>query len=66
MKFRKMGASGLLVSELTLGTMIFGEPSQRSTPAEEAERTSECPATYSQPHRFGAPEIFSRGVYAER
>jgi aryl-alcohol dehydrogenase-like predicted oxidoreductase len=37
MKYRQLGNSGLLVSELTLGTMIFGEDSQRSTPPAEAE-----------------------------
>ena len=36
MKFRKLGKSGLLVSELALGTMIFGEDSQRSTPEKAA------------------------------
>ncbi len=38
MKYRKLGGSGLLVSELALGTMIFGEQSERSTPPAEAER----------------------------
>jgi aryl-alcohol dehydrogenase-like predicted oxidoreductase len=38
MKFHPMGRSGLIVSELCLGTMIFGENSQRSTDAETAEK----------------------------
>lgn len=38
MKYRKLGNSGLLVSELALGTMIFGEQSERGTPPDEAER----------------------------
>ena len=38
MRYRQLGWSGLLVSELALGTMIFGEDSQRSTPADEARR----------------------------
>jgi aryl-alcohol dehydrogenase-like predicted oxidoreductase len=38
MKYRPLGNSGLKVSELCLGTMIFGEDSQRSTPADEAEK----------------------------
>jgi aryl-alcohol dehydrogenase-like predicted oxidoreductase len=38
MKYRQLGNSGLLVSELALGTMTFGEQSQRSTPPDEAER----------------------------
>lgn len=36
MKYRNLGSSGLLVSELALGSMIFGEKSQRSTPEKEA------------------------------
>ena len=32
MEMRQLGRSGLLVSELCLGTMIFGEDSPRSTP----------------------------------
>jgi aryl-alcohol dehydrogenase-like predicted oxidoreductase len=32
MEMRRLGSSGLLVSELCLGTMIFGEGSPRSTP----------------------------------
>ena len=31
MRYRKLGNSGLLVSELALGTMIFGEQSNRGT-----------------------------------
>ncbi|NDJ86553.1 MAG: aldo/keto reductase [Chloroflexi bacterium] len=38
MKYRRLGNSGLLVSELCLGTMIFGEGSERSTPPDEAAR----------------------------
>ena len=38
MDYRKLGSSGLLVSELALGTMIFGEDSERSTPPREAQR----------------------------
>ena len=36
MEMRQLGSSGLLVSELCLGTMIFGEESERSTSPEEA------------------------------
>ena len=38
MKYRKLGNSGLLVSEIALGTMVFGEESQRSTPRNDAIR----------------------------
>ena len=37
MRYKPLGSSGLIVSELCLGTMIFGEDSKRSTPADEAE-----------------------------
>jgi aryl-alcohol dehydrogenase-like predicted oxidoreductase len=36
MEMLRLGRSGLLVSELSLGTMIFGEDSERSTPADVA------------------------------
>ena len=38
MRYRRMGESGLAVSALALGTMVFGEDSPRSTPPEQAER----------------------------
>lgn len=38
MKYKQLGRSGLLVSDLCLGTMIFGEESERSTPPDEARR----------------------------
>lgn len=34
MEHRKLGHSGLLVSELALGTMVFGENSECSAPPE--------------------------------
>ena len=37
MRYRPLGHSGLMVSELCLGTMIFGEDSPRSTDAATAE-----------------------------
>ncbi len=58
MNYRKLGGSGLLVSDLTLGTMIFGEQSERSTPPEEAKRMI---------HRFldaGGNHIDTANVYA--
>jgi aryl-alcohol dehydrogenase-like predicted oxidoreductase len=36
MQYRRLGNSGLLVSELALGTMVFGEASGRGTPESEA------------------------------
>jgi aryl-alcohol dehydrogenase-like predicted oxidoreductase len=58
MNYRKLGNSGLLVSEIALGTMIFGEKSERSTPPEEAR---------SIIHRFldeGGNHIDTADVYA--
>jgi aryl-alcohol dehydrogenase-like predicted oxidoreductase len=58
MRYRKLGSSGLLVSELALGTMIFGESSPRSTPPDEAERII---------HRYidaGGNHIDTADVYA--
>ncbi|GAB4516018.1 MAG: aldo/keto reductase [Anaerolineae bacterium] len=36
MHYNRLGNTGLLVSDLALGAMLFGETSGRSTPAEEA------------------------------
>ena len=36
MRFRPLGRSGLLVSELALGAMVFGEQGERGTPPDEA------------------------------
>ena len=58
MKYRRLGNSGLLVSDLALGTMIFGEQKERSTPADEAERII---------HRYldvGGNHIDTANVYA--
>ncbi len=38
MRFKQLGRSGLVVSDLCLGTMIFGEESVRGTAAGEAEQ----------------------------
>jgi aryl-alcohol dehydrogenase-like predicted oxidoreductase len=59
MRYRRLGNSGLLVSELALGTMIFGESSPRSTPPDEAE---------GMIHRFidsGGNHIDTADVYAD-
>ncbi len=36
MRYKQIGKSGLITSNLTLGTMIFGEQSDRGTPKKEA------------------------------
>lgn len=38
MKYKNLGNSGLIVTDLSLGTMIFGEQSARSTPPADAAR----------------------------
>jgi aryl-alcohol dehydrogenase-like predicted oxidoreductase len=58
MHYRRLGNCGLLVSELALGTMIFGESSPRSTLPDEAERII---------HRYidaGGNHIDTADVYA--
>ncbi|PJF45027.1 MAG: aldo/keto reductase [Phototrophicales bacterium] len=59
MKYNRLGNSGLLVSELSLGTMIFGEGKTRSTSPEDAERII---------HRYldaGGNHIDTADVYAD-
>ena len=54
-----MGRSGLIVSDLCLGTMIFGEESERSTPPKEATEII---------HRYldaGGNHIDTANVYAD-
>ena len=58
MNYRRLGNSGLLVSDLALGTMIFGEKKERSTSADEATRII---------HRYldvGGNHIDTANVYA--
>lgn len=59
MNVNTLGRSGLVVSDLCLGTMIFGEDSGRSTPADEATRII---------HRYldaGGNHIDTANVYAD-
>lgn len=59
MKYQKLGNSGLLVSEIALGTMIFGEESERSASPEVAT---------SMIHQFldvGGNHIDTANVYAD-
>ncbi|HYD99006.1 MAG TPA: aldo/keto reductase [Alphaproteobacteria bacterium] len=58
MRIRPVGRSGLLVSELCLGTMVFGEAGSRGTPPDEAVRLI---------HRFldaGGNYLDTANVYA--
>ncbi len=59
MKYRQLGKSGLLVSEIALGTMIFGEESERSASPE---------VSASMIHQFldaGGNHIDTANVYAD-
>ncbi len=58
MKSRRLGNSGFYVSSLSLGTMLFGEESSRSTPAEEAEKMVHAYMDY------GGTHIDTANVYA--
>ena len=58
MQYRRLGRSGLIVSDLCLGTMIFGEEGPRSTDA---------PTATAMIHRFldaGGTFIDTADVYA--
>lgn len=58
MKYRQLGKSGVLVSDLCLGTMIFGEESSRGTSKKEAVKII---------HRYldaGGNHIDTANVYA--
>lgn len=58
MQLKRLGNTGLLTSDIALGTMIFGEQSERSTPPDEAEQII---------HRYieaGGNHIDTANVYA--
>ena len=59
MKFRPIGRSGLITSSLTLGSMLFGENSDRTTPEAEAGRIMD---KYLD---TGGNHIDTANVYAE-
>jgi aryl-alcohol dehydrogenase-like predicted oxidoreductase len=60
MKLRRLGNSGLLVSELGLGTMIFGEDSSRGVLPDEARRLI---ARYLEAggNHFDVADVYSGG-----
>lgn len=58
MKNKRLGNSGLYVSELSLGTMLFGESIGRSTPENEAIRMVQCYLDH------GGNHIDTANVYA--
>lgn len=42
MQYRQLGRSGLFLPDLSLGTMTFGDPRSKGTPAEEAQKIIDC------------------------
>jgi aryl-alcohol dehydrogenase-like predicted oxidoreductase len=42
MKYRRLGRSGLMVSELTLGTMNFGGPTDEATSLLMIDKALDC------------------------
>jgi aryl-alcohol dehydrogenase-like predicted oxidoreductase len=60
MKYRRLGDSGLLVSELGLGTMTFGEESERGVAAAEARRIIEAYLEAGGNH-FDVADVYAGG-----
>ena len=42
MQYRRLGRSGLMISELTLGTMNFGGPTDEVTSFQMIDRALDC------------------------
>lgn len=59
MQYKRLGNSGLLVTDLALGTMLFGEESGRSTPEDEAIKMTKA---YID---LGGNHIDTANVYGE-
>jgi aryl-alcohol dehydrogenase-like predicted oxidoreductase len=64
MKYRKLGNSGLLVSEIALGTMIFGEQSERSTSVPEAQKMIDYYLDSGGNH-FDLADVYAGGIAEE-
>ncbi|MBN8999425.1 MAG: aldo/keto reductase [Rhizobiales bacterium] len=60
MQYRRLGNSGLLVSELALGTMVFGEASDRGTPEAEALRLVDAFVAAGGNH-FDLADVYAGG-----
>ncbi|SHF09006.1 Predicted oxidoreductase [Kaistia soli DSM 19436] len=60
MQFRRLGSSGLLVSELALGTMVFGEASDRGTPEADALRLVDAYVAAGGNH-FDLADVYAGG-----
>ncbi len=60
MQYRRLGNSGLLVSELALGTMVFGEASDRGTPETEAKKLIDAYVEAGGNH-FDLADVYAGG-----
>lgn len=60
MNYRRLGSSGLLVSELALGTMVFGEASDRGTPEADALRLVDAFVAAGGNH-FDLADVYAGG-----
>ena len=60
MQYRRLGNSGLLVSELALGTMVFGEDSGRGTPEDHARRLVDAYVAAGGNH-FDLADVYAGG-----
>ena len=60
MQYRRLGNSGLLVSELALGTMVFGEQSSRGTHEDEARHLVEAYLAAGGNH-FDLADVYAGG-----
>ena len=60
MQYRRLGNSGLLVSELALGTMVFGEDSGRGTPEDQALRLADAYLAAGGNH-FDLADVYAGG-----
>lgn len=64
MKYKQIGKSGLITSNLTLGTMIFGEKSGRSTPKKEALEIIDKYLDYGGNH-IDTADVYAEGISEE-
>lgn len=64
MQYKQLGRTGLLVSDICLGSMIFGEESERATPAEEATRMIAAYLDAGGNH-IDTADVYANGVSEE-
>ncbi|MEM9836972.1 MAG: aldo/keto reductase [Bacteroidota bacterium] len=64
MQYHPIGKSGLISSNLTLGTMIFGEPSGRATPKKESLRLIDAYLDAGGNH-IDTADVYAGGISEE-